>query len=57
VDDWGTGTCGTVVQAFAEAALVEILDEDGESVGIVVAPYARMRTIWSSGDRDSAVLH
>jgi hypothetical protein len=43
VGGWPAGTAGTLVEAFKDAGLVEIVDDQGRTRAIITAPYASLR--------------
>jgi hypothetical protein len=47
VGHWPPGTQGTVVNAFREAGLVEIVDEGGGTLDLIVVPYYKLNVVWA----------
>lgn len=46
VNGWPTGTEATVVHAYDEAGLLEVTDDDGETLDVVMADYAQLNIVW-----------
>lgn len=51
---WIVGTSGTVVEAFADAAYVELVGPDGKTLDTLTVPYEELRVL-QSGDQQLAV--
>jgi hypothetical protein len=52
--EWVAGTVGTVVEAFADSAYVELVGREGVTLDILTVPYSDLRVI-PSGDPQLAV--
>jgi len=51
---WIAGTLGTVVEAFADTAYVELVGPDGRTLDTLTVPYSELRVL-GSGDQRVAV--
>ena len=41
-DGWPVGTKGTIIEAFEDAALLEISDHEGVTLAMLTLPYAAL---------------
>jgi hypothetical protein len=48
--DWPAGTSGTIVEAFEDAAFVELVGPDGRTLDILTVPYEDLRLLDSGAD-------
>lgn len=51
---WAVGTSGTVVEAFTDAADVELVGPDGRTLEILTVPFSDLRVL-ESGNQQLAV--
>lgn len=54
VGKWPAGTSGTVIHAFEENGLVEIVDDDGGAADVLMVPFVRLNVVWRA---NRALVH
>jgi hypothetical protein len=48
VGSWPAGTHGTVVNSLDGNGLIEVVDETGRTLDLVVVPYLKLNVVWSA---------
>lgn len=54
VGGWAEGTEATVLEVYKTSAMVEVVDDEGTTLGLPVIPFACMTVVWEA-DREHAV--